>query len=52
MGKTLASILKKLVGEETLISLLLVIGDHLVELSSNKLDNKVWAQVKKALAKK
>ena len=52
MGKTIASILKKLLGEETLVSILLVIGDYLVELSSNKLDYKVWAQVKKALTKK
>jgi|TARA_R100000656_G_C3913163_1_gene121305 hypothetical protein len=52
MSKTIANILKKLVSEETLIGILLVVGDYLVEISSNKLDNKVWNQVKKALHKK
>jgi len=52
MGKTIANLLKKVVKEETLVSILLVIGDYLVEISSNKLDNKVWEQVKKALKKK
>jgi hypothetical protein len=52
VGKTIANILKKLVSEETLIAMLLVVGDYLVEISSNKLDNKVWNQVKKALNKK
>tara|TARA_B100000029_G_C16711864_1_gene643558 strand:+ start:151 stop:309 length:159 start_codon:yes stop_codon:yes gene_type:complete len=52
MGKTIASLLKKIVSEETLVSILLVVGDYLVELSSNKLDNKVWAKVKQALEKK
>ena len=52
MGKTIAGLLKKVVKEETLISILLVVGDYLVELSSNDLDNKVWDKVKKALEKK
>jgi hypothetical protein len=52
MGKTIANLLKKVVKEETLVSILLVVGDYLVEISSNKLDNKVWEQVKKALKKK
>ena len=52
MGKTIANLLKKVLKEETLVSILLVIGDYLVEISSNKLDNKVWEQVKKALKKK
>jgi hypothetical protein len=52
MGKAIANVLRKIVSEETLTSILLVLGDWIVGLSSNKLDNKVWAQVKKALAKK
>ena len=52
MGKTIAGLLKKVVSEETLVSILLVVGDYLVELSSNDLDNKVWDKVKKALEKK
>ena len=52
MGKTIAKLLKKVVSEETLVSILLVVGDYLVELSSNDLDNKVWDKVKKALEKK
>ena len=52
MGKAIANVLRKIVSEETLTSILLVVGDWIVGLSSNKLDNKVWAQVKKALAKK
>lgn len=51
MSKTIANILKKLVSEETLIGILLVVGDYLVELSSNELDNKVWDKVKKSLEK-
>lgn len=51
MGKTIAKLLKKVVSEETLVSVLLVVGDYLVELSSNKLDNKVWDKVKKSLQK-
>ena len=52
MGKTIAKLLKKVVSEETLVSILLVVGDYLVELSSNDLDNKIWDKVKKALEKK
>ena len=52
MGKVVANILKKLVSEETLIGILLVVGDYVVELSSNELDNKVWNKVKKQLEKK
>tara|TARA_R100000458_G_C8104842_1_gene130061 strand:- start:312 stop:470 length:159 start_codon:yes stop_codon:yes gene_type:complete len=52
MSKIISNILKKLVSEETLIGILLVVGDYLVELSSNKLDNKVWDKVKKSLEKK
>ena len=52
MGKTIANILKKVVSEETLIGILLVVGDYVVELSSNELDNKVWDKVKKQLEKK
>jgi len=52
MGKVVANILKKLVSEETLIGILLVVGDYVVELSSNELDNKVWDKVKKQLEKK
>ena len=52
MGKVVANILKKLVSEETLIGILLVVGDYVVELSSNELDNKGWDKVKKQLEKK
>ena len=52
MGKAIANILKKVVSEETLIGILLVVGDYVVELSSNELDNKVWDKVKKQLEKK
>lgn len=47
----LSLILKKLVSEKILTIILIKLGDYLVTKSSNKLDDAVWSEVKKALEK-
>ena len=51
MGGILSLILKKLVSEKVLTISLIKLGDFLVSKSSNKLDDAVWGEVKKALEK-
>ena len=51
MGSVLSVILKKLLSEKILTIILIKLGDYLVTKSSNKLDDAVWAEVKKALGK-
>jgi|TARA_Y100000004_G_C8758991_1_gene345702 hypothetical protein len=49
MGKLLATIASKLLSEKVLIAIVLKLGDWLVKRSSNDLDDKIWAEVSKAL---
>ncbi len=51
MPTLLAWITKTLLTEAMLKQLLIVLGDYLVESSDNKLDDKLWTQVKKILKK-
>ena len=49
MSKLLAAIATKLLSEKVLIAIVLKLGDWLVKRSSNDLDDKIWAEVSKAL---
>ena len=49
MGVLLGSIATKMLTQKVLIAILLKLGDWLVLRSENKLDDKVWEEVKKAL---
>jgi len=51
MSALLAWVTKTILTEAMLKKVLVVLGDYLVESSKNKLDNKLWAQVKKVLGK-
>jgi len=51
MGSVLSLILKKLLSEKILTIILVKLGDYLVSKSSNKLDDAIWGEVKKALGK-
>ena len=49
MGAILGAIATKMLSQKVLIAILLKLGDWLVARSENDLDDKVWADVKKAL---
>ena len=49
MAPVLAWVMKNILTEKVLKSLLGLIGDMLVKSSKNKLDDKIWASVKKKL---
>ena len=49
MGKLLGAIATKVFSQKVLIVILLKLGDWLVKRSENDLDDKVWAEVSKAL---
>jgi hypothetical protein len=49
MGKLLGAIATKLFSQKVLIAIVLKLGDWLVRRSENDLDDKVWAEVSKAL---
>ena len=51
MASILAFITKTFLTEAMLKKVLVVLGDYLVKSSNNKLDDKLWAQVKKILVK-
>lgn len=51
MAGVIAFITKTFLTEAMLKKVLVVLGDYLVASSKNKLDDKLWAQVKKILAK-
>jgi len=51
MSALLAFITKTFLTEAMLKRVLVILGDYLVESSKNKLDNKLWDQVKKILTK-
>ena len=52
MGPILSKVLTSLGNEKLIKAILLHLGDWLVAKSTNKLDDKLWNEVKKALAKK
>ena len=49
MGKLLGAIATKIFSQKVLIAIVLKLGAWLVKRSENDLDDKVWAEVKKAL---
>jgi len=49
MGPILGKLLTKLGTEKVLKSIVLTLGEYLVSRSSNKLDDKLFAEIKKAL---
>jgi|TARA_S200002703_G_scaffold148869_1_gene145964 hypothetical protein len=49
MGPILGKLLTKLGTEKVLKSIVLTLGEYLVTKSSNKLDDKLFAEIKKAL---
>ena len=49
MGALLGGIATKILSQRVLIAILLKLGDWLVGRSENKLDDKIWEEVKKAL---
>ena len=51
MPAIVAWLTKTILTEAMLKKVLVVLGDYLVASSKNKLDDKLWAQVKKILAK-
>ena len=50
MGKILGAIATKFFSQKVLIAILLQVGDWLVGRSENKLDDKVWVEVRKAVS--
>ena len=51
MPAIIAWVTKTFLTEAILKQVLVILGDYLVESSSNKLDDKLWTQVKKILVK-
>ena len=49
MGALLGGIATKVLSQKVIIAIVLKLGDWLVARSENELDDKVWAEVKKAL---
>jgi len=51
MSAIIAFITKTFLTEAMLKKILVILGDYLVASSKNKLDDKLWSQVKKLLVK-
>ena len=51
MKAIIISILKSMLSEDVIKSVVMALGDYLVAKSSNKLDDKLWDKVKIALNK-
>ena len=51
MAPVIAFITKTFLTEAMLKKVLVILGDYLVDSSKNKLDDKLWDQVKKLLVK-
>ena len=49
MGALIGGIATKILSQKVLIAIVLKLGDWLVGRSENKLDDKIWEEVKKAL---
>jgi hypothetical protein len=52
MGALLGTLIKSIMTEKVLKSIVCVLGDYLVKSSKNKLDDLLWEKVKIALEKK
>ena len=50
MKAIIISVLKSIFSEEMIKSVVVALGDYLVSKSSNKPDDKLWAQVKNRLS--
>ena len=50
MKAIIISVLRSIFSEEMIKSVVVALGDYLVSKSSNKLDDKLWAQVKNRLS--
>tara|TARA_Y100000401_G_scaffold85341_1_gene70617 strand:+ start:183 stop:341 length:159 start_codon:yes stop_codon:yes gene_type:complete len=48
-SKTIAYLMKNVLTESLVKNIVGVLGDYLVNSSKNKLDNALWAKVKKSL---
>ena len=48
MGALLGGLATKILSQKVMIAILLKLGDWIVGRSENDLDDKVWAEVKKA----
>ena len=51
MGALLGGIATKMLSQKVMIAILMKLGDWLVKRSENDLDDKIWAEVKKAFGK-
>ena len=51
MGMVMGMLGKYVFTEAIIRSIVIALGDHLVKSSKNKLDDVLWAKVKKAIAK-
>jgi len=51
MSALIGFVTKTFLTEAMLKKVVIVLGDYLVASSKNKLDDKLWAQVKKVIAK-
>ena len=49
MSAILTAVATRLLSQKVLIAIVLKLGDWLVKKSENDLDDKIWAEVKKAL---
>ena len=51
MGALFGTIIKSIMTEKVLKSIMVVLGDYLVKSSKNSLDDLLWEKVKKVLVK-
>ena len=49
MNIVISKLMTSLLSEKILKAVLLKLGDYLIKKSDNKLDDEIWAEVKKAL---
>ncbi len=49
MNIVISKMLTGLLSEKILKAVLIKLGDHFIKRSDNKLDDEIWAEVKKAL---
>ena len=52
MGAILGGIATKVLSQKVMIAILMKLGDWLVKRSENELDDKIWAEVRKAFTEK
>ena len=51
-GKLIKKAANKLIGEKLKVKIVTGLGDLLVKSTKNKLDDKIWTKVKKALSER